>query len=141
MILLDTHILSEMMRPKPDTGVISWLNQQDSQGLFICSISIAEISYGLYVLPKGKRKKQLQQRFELFIRKAFQFRLQGFDEQAANLYGNVMGEAKLTGHPMSIADGQIAAIALVNSFTLATRNIKDFKHSGVRLINPFGRVI
>ena len=137
MMLLDTNILSEMMRPKPNDDVILWLNQQDSQGLFISSISIAEISYGLYVLPKGKRKQNLQQRFELFVRKAFQFRLLDFNEQAGNIYGKVMGEAKLTGHPMSVADGQIAAIALAKGFTLVTRNIKDFEYSGVVLINPF----
>lgn len=137
MMLLDTNILSEMMRPKPDENVILWLNQQHSQNLFISSIGIAEISYGLYVLPKGKRKQQLQIRFEQFISQAFQFRLLDFNEQAANRYGSVMGEAKLTGHPMSIADGQIASIALVNAFTLITRNIKDFKHSGIKLINPF----
>lgn len=137
MMLLDTNILSEMMRPKPDGNVILWLNQQDSQNLFISSISIAEISYGLYVLPQGKRRQQLQQRFELFVKKAFQFRLLDFNEQAGNIYGKVMGEAKLTGHPMSIADGQIAAIALAQGFTLVTRNIKDFKYSGIMLINPF----
>jgi predicted nucleic acid-binding protein len=137
MMLLDTNILSEMMRPKPNDDVILWLNQQDSQGLFISSISIAEISYGLYVLPKGKRKQNLQQRFELFVRKAFQFRLLDFNEQAGNIYGKVMGEVKLTGHPMSVADGQIAAIALAKGFTLVTRNIKDFEYSGVVLINPF----
>lgn len=137
MMLLDTNILSEVMRPKPDASVILWLNQQFSQDLFISSISIAEIRYGLYILPKGKRRLELYQRFEQFVKQAFQFRILNFDEQAANMYGNVMGEAKLTGYPMSFADGQIAAISLVNGATLVTRNIKDFKHSGVVLINPF----
>ena len=137
MMLLDANILSEMVRPRPDANVILWLNQQDSQDLFISSISIAEISYGLYVLPHGKRKQQLQIRFEQFVSQAFQFRLLDFDERAANIYGNVMGEAKLTRHPMSIPDGQIAAIALTNGFAVVTRNIKDFKYSGVMLINPF----
>jgi len=91
----------------------------------------------LYVLPHGKRRQQLQIRFEQFVSQAFQFRLLDFDERAANIYGNVMGEAKLTGHPMSIPDGQIAAIALTHGFAVVTRNIKDFKYSGVMLINPF----
>ena len=137
MLLLDTNILSEMMRPKPNAKVIAWLNQQSSQALFISSISIAEIHYGLYMLPSGKRKQQLQQRFEQFVHQAFQFRLLDFDGPSANLYGNVMGEAKLNGHPMSIADGQIAAITLAHNFVLVTRNTKGFKHSGVELINPF----
>ena len=137
MMLLDTNILSEMMRPSPDANVISWLNQQDSQTLFVCSISIAEICYGLYILPKGKRKQQLQHRFDRFINQAFQFRLLYFDQHAASTYGDIMGEAKLTGHPMSIPDGQIAAIARMKGFTLVTRNIKDFQYTGIPLINPF----
>ncbi len=137
MIVLDTNIISEIMRPKPDDTVIEWLNQQNSLDLFVNSISIAEISYGLYVLPNGKRKQQLQTRFEQFINNGFQFRILTFDEQAARMYGKVMGEAKRTGHPMSIADGQIAAIALTNDFAVATRNIKDFSYCGVRLVNPF----
>lgn len=137
MIVIDTNIISETMRPKPNRKVIAWLNQQHSLDLFVSSISIAEISYGLYVLPDGKRKQQLHIRFEQFINNAFQFRLLTFDEPAARMYGRVMGEAKRTGHPMSIADGQIAAIALANDFAVATRNIKDFNYCGVRLVNPF----
>jgi len=90
MMLLDTNILSEMMRPSPDANVISWLNQQDSQTLFVCSISIAEIGYGLYILPKGKRKQQLQHRFDRFINQAFQFRLLDFDQHAASTYGDII---------------------------------------------------
>jgi len=137
MMLQDTNILSEMMRPCPDASVISWLNWQDSQTLFVCSISIAEICYGLYILPTGKRKQQLKHRFDQFISQAFQFNLLDFDQHAASIYGDIMGESKLTGHPMSIPDGQIAAIARMKGFTLITRNIKDFQYTGVPLINPF----
>ncbi len=137
MIILDTNIISEVMRPQPQKKVLSWLNQQDSVNLFVSSISIAEINYGLYVLPEGKRKQQLQARFEQFVNRAFQYRILDFDEQAAKIYGKVMGEGRLIGHPMSVPDGQIASIALMNGFILATRNVKDFKYCGVEIFNPF----
>ena len=137
MIILDTNIISEVMRPQPEQNVIQWLNKQRSNDLYISSISIAEINYGLYVLPQGRRKQQLKSRFNQFINKAFLYQTLDFDEQAAILYGQVMGEGKLIGHPMSVLGGQIAAIALHNGFAVASRNVKDFKYCGVEIINPF----
>ncbi len=138
MILLDTNIVSEFMRPEPNSNVISWLNEQQTSQLFLSSVTIAEIGYGLFVLPKGKRKEQLQLRFEQFTKNAFSYRILDFTEQAAQNYAKVMGEKQQTGRPMSVPDGQIAAIALSNGFALATRNIKDFEDCGVELLNPFG---
>jgi len=137
MILLDTNIVSEMMRPEPNSNVISWLNEQQTPQLFLSSITIAEIGYGLYVLPEGKRKQQLQLRFEQFTKNAFSYRILDFTEQAAQNYARVMGDKHQSGRPMSVPDGQIAAIALANGFALATRNIKDFEDCGVELLNPF----
>jgi len=139
MIILDTNIISEMMRPQPNANVVTWLNQQHSPDLFITSITIAEISYGLFILPTGKRKQQLQNNFEKFVDKAFRYRILDFAEQTAKVYGKVMGEGKLKGQPMSIPDGQIASIALENGYSVATRNIKDFSYCGVELINPFNK--
>ncbi len=137
MIILDTNIISEVMRPLPDQNVIQWLNKQKSDNLYVSSISIAEINYGLYALPQGKRKQQLKNRFKQFINKAFCYRILDFDKQAAILYGQIMGEGKLTGHPMNVLDGQIAAIALHHGFAVASRNVKDFNYCGVEIINPF----
>ena len=137
MILLDTNIVSELMRPRPNPDVIMWLNVQQSAEIFLSSISIAEIGYGLYILPNGKRKQLLQQRFEKFVKNAFSFRVLSFTEQSARAYAGLMGERRLLGRPMSIPDGQIAAIVLINGFAGATRNIKDFEYCGLELINPF----
>ena len=137
MILLDTNIVLEIMRPRPEINVINWLNRQYSPDLHISSITIAEIIYGLSVLPDGQRKQILRQRFERFFKEAFQYRILGFGEEEARIYGPLMAESKLAGRPMSIPDGQIAAIAITNSCDIATRNIRDFKHCGVTLINPF----
>ncbi len=137
MIVLDTNIVSEFMRPEPHKNVIAWLNNQKSSQLFLSSITLAEIGYGLYIHPNGKRKEQLQSLFDAFIKKAFSQRIVDFNEDAAKAYARVMGTSRQTGRPMSVPDGQIASIALTHGFALATRNIKDFKTCGLELINPF----
>ncbi|MCI5122563.1 MAG: type II toxin-antitoxin system VapC family toxin [Candidatus Electrothrix sp. AUS4] len=137
MILLDTNVVSEVMRPNPSENVLHWLNQQNSGRLFISSITIAEICYGLRVLPIGKRRQQLETRFEAFVAQGFYQRILDFDESAARAYAELMGICKEKGYPMSFPDGQIAAVAQINRLTLATRNIRDFVACGIELINPF----
>jgi predicted nucleic acid-binding protein len=137
MILLDTNVVSEVMRPKPSENVLHWLNQQNSSSLFISSITIAEICYGLRVLPIGQRRRQLETLFEAFVAQGFSGRILDFDESAARAYAELMGQRREKGCPMSLPDGQIAAVAHVNRLTLATRNIRDFVACGIELINPF----
>ena len=137
MIVLDTNIISEIMRPQPDTDVVAWLNQCAIEQLFITSTTLAEIYYGLAILPDGQRKQNLQQRFDYFITQGFSERILVFDAKAAVIYAEIMGQSKRIGQPMSFPDGQIAAITQTHHFSLATRNIKDFKHCSVPLINPF----
>lgn len=137
MILLDTNIISELMKAQPHERVLTWVNQQDSDTLFISSITIAEIAYGLQILPTGQRQKLLETRFEQFISQAFYDRILSFTVSAARLYGEIMGYRKTLAHPLSTFDGQIAAIALAHNMSLATRNTKDFKDCGLTLINPF----
>jgi len=137
VIVLDTNIISEVMRPQPNPAVLAWLNRQDSTHLFITSVSIAEIGYGLRVLADGQRRRTLLSRFEQFIAQGFEYRILGFDKPAAEAYAEIMGYRKEMGCPMSFPDGQIAAITRINHFKLATRNIKDFERCGIDLINPF----
>lgn len=137
MILLDTNLISEMMKVSPSPKVIHWLNQQNTTQLYVSAVTIAEISYGLHVLPNGKRRILLEQAFDSAISEAFKQRILPFDERSAHIYGNIMGERKKFGRPMSICDGQIAAIALVHEMAIATRNIKDFQDCDIELINPF----
>ena len=96
-------------------------------------------SSGINVLPQGKKKALLETKFNQFIQHAFSGRILSFDEAAANIYGNIMGYRKASGKPMSMADGQIASIALTHSLTLATRNIKDFNDCELILVNPFDK--
>ncbi|MCK9398179.1 MAG: type II toxin-antitoxin system VapC family toxin [Methylobacter sp.] len=137
MIVLDTNIISEVMRPHPSESVVAWLNRQPGTNLFITSISLAEIGYGLRVLADGQRRRNLQNRFEEFVTQGFEYRVLDFDAAAARIYSEIMGHQKEIGSPMSFPDGQIAAITLANHFILATRNIKDFNHCGLDLVNPF----
>lgn len=137
MILIDTNIISELMKLKPDVKVLHWLNQQETDQLFITTVSIAEIMYGLQSLPDGKRRYFLEIAFEKAIEEGFRDRILAFDEEAARVYGRIMAHRKKLGRPMSILDGQIAAIAFVFHCKLATRNIKDFQNCDLELINPF----
>ena len=137
MRVLDTNVVSVVMRPTPNPHVILWLNLQQSSQLFLSSISIAKFAYGLYILPNGKRKQQLQFRFEQIIANAFSYRILEFTEQNARTYATLMGERKQAGRPMSVPDGQISVITLTSGFALAIRNIKDFEHCRLELINPF----
>ena len=108
--------------------------------LFITTITLAEIGYGLRVLPGGLRRRQLQTRFEQFIAQAFEERVLDFTVPDAHAYAEIMGHRKETGRTMSLPDGQIAGIALAHGFAVATRNIKDFEDCDVELINPFAFV-
>lgn len=137
MIILDTNIISEMMRQSPSPKVVDWIDQQDIGDLYITAITIAEISYGINVLPNGKRRQLLEDKFHKTIASAFKYRVCFFDEASAYLYGKLMGLRKERGRPLSILDGQIAAIALSQEASVATRNEVDFQECGVELINPF----
>ncbi len=137
MIVLDTNIISEIMRPRPSVNVTDWLNAQVTHQLYITSITIAEVLYGLQILPEGKRRRKLEQGFETFIANAFDQRILVFDEQAGRKYAELMAYRKKTGRPMSLPGGQIASIARVHGFSVATRNIADFESCGLQLINPF----
>lgn len=137
MILIDTNVISEMMKPVPDKIVLEWIDCQEATELFISTITIAEISYGLTALPDGKRRESLERAFANAILESFTGRILPFDELAAYQYGKIMGHRKQLGKVLSVLDGQIAAIATVHHAKVATRNVRDFVHCGLQLINPF----
>ena len=137
MIILDTNVVSEFMTSPPASAVLDWLNAQETTSLFLTTITIAEIGFGLRIMPKGRRRDLLTERFEQFVTTAFEQRILSFDEDAARVYGEVLGYRREIGRPISSLDGQIAAIARTRGFSVATRNIKDFEDCQVDLINPF----
>lgn len=137
MVILDTNVVAEMMKASPAPVVISWLNDQESAALFLTTITLGEIGYGLRVMPQRKRRLQLEQGFERLVAEGFAGRILAFDEEAARHYGEVMGRRKELGRPLSVPDGQIASIARARGFGVATRNVRDFTECGVEVLNPF----
>jgi len=137
MILLDTNVVSEVMKVAPSANVLRWLDDQSSSAVYVSAVTVGEIEYGLRILPDGRRRLHLKERFEQFVALAFAQRVLGYEEAAARLYGEIMGLRKELGRPMSVPDGQIAAIARSHGLSIATRNTRDFEECGVDLLNPF----
>jgi len=140
-MLLDTNIISEVMRSLPSQQLVNWLNQQSAPECFISSITLAEIEYGMTTLPSGSRRDSLLMKFNQFIAQGFDERVLVFDAQSAVYFARVMLLRKQQGRPISFQDGQIAAIALQHGLPLATRNTKDFEGVGLVLVNPFDTVV
>lgn len=137
MIILDTNIISEVMRPKPSSKVVDWLDQQEAHRLYLTSITLAEIHYGIGALLDGQRKQRLASQLRAYVTEGFEGRVLDFTAKSAHYYAEIMVNRKASGMPMSMADGQIAAIAREHQFSVATRNQKDFLECGLELINPF----
>jgi toxin FitB len=137
VIVLDTNVISELMRPVPDARVTTWLDAQDPLSLYTTTITVAEIQQGIHCLPKGKRRSNLEQGFERFVAAAFPGRLLGLDQQAANACGRVSQLREQKGLHADMVDMLIAAIVTTAQASLATRNISDFEACGLKLINPW----
>jgi toxin FitB len=137
MIILDTNVISEAMSPSPHASVLRWLSGQTTSGLFTTTISLAEIVYGIELLPAGKRRSGLLIAAENMFAKLFAARILSFDEPAARAFASIAVERRLGGRPITLFDAQIAAIARANAANLATRNSADFEACGIRLVNPW----
>ena len=129
MIILDTNVVSELLRPAPDPQVENWLGTQDGTRIFLTVVSEAELRYGVALLPKGARRDALQHAVDAMLREDFRGRILSFDSAAAEVYAIIAAERRRGGSPISQFDCQIAAIARVAGFSLATRNVKDFVDS------------
>lgn len=137
MILLDTNILSELMRPVPEHNVLKWLDLLPSSECYISAITKAEIELGIALLPEGKRKSSLQTAAELMFNE-FPDRCLSFNSCASSKYAEIVAIRTRIGRPVSVEDAQIAAIALTHNMPLATRNTSDFEFiEGLTIINPW----
>ena len=137
MIILDTSVLSELMRPKPSARVLAWVDAQPPRDLFITAVTEAEIFYGIQLLGKGKRREALLAAAEAMFEEDFAGRVFGFEGDAARMFAQVAARRRTLGRPISHADAQIAAIALVRNMKLATRNVADFVECGVEVVDPW----
>ena len=138
MIILDTNVLSEVMASSPAPSVLEWVSKQRlADDLFVTAITVAEILYGIELLPKGKRHEKLLLEAEAMFAEDFNRRILPFDEPAARIFGKIAATRRSQGRPIATLDAQIASIARTNGATLATRNAADFEGCGVRLVNPW----
>jgi toxin FitB len=137
LIILDTNVVSEPLRSKPDANVLNWLDQQDIQTLYLTTITLAELSHGVAALPDGRRRKQLEAALEERILPLFADRLLAFDSAAAKAYPSIRLRADSTGRAIGTADCYIASIAAANDYTVATRDLAPFEAAGVAVVNPW----
>ena len=137
MILLDTNILSELMRPAPEVAVEQWLADQPVASVFISAITEAELRYGLALMAPGKRRSALAVEIENMLGEDFSGRILPFDSPAAVAFAEIAAERRQAGRPISQADAQIAAIARSRGAALATRNVPDFEGCGIEIVNPW----
>jgi predicted nucleic acid-binding protein len=137
MILLDTNVVSEMTRPQPDLRVVSWLDVQKAEDLYLSSVSLAELLLGISLLPDGRRKDELTSILHHQALPLFEGRILSFDPRAAAAYAAIIANARRNGVSIGIADGQIAATALVNGGAIATRDTAPFRATDLQVINPW----
>jgi predicted nucleic acid-binding protein len=137
MIILDTNVLSELMRPKPSPRVAGWVAKQPARELFTTSITQSEIFYGIELLNKGKRREELLAAAEAMFAEDLAGRIFGFESDAARVFSKIAAHRRALGRPISHADAQIAAIAQVQGTKLATRNVADFEDCGLDVVDPW----
>ena len=137
MILLDTNVVSEALRPDPNTKVISWLDGQIWETLYLSAITVAELRMGAAVLPDGRKKDLLVDRLENRIFPLFEGRILAFDEPTAAVYAQIRSTARKQGKAVAAADGYIAATAKLHRMVVATRDISPFLATGLKVFNPW----
>ena len=136
MILLDTNVVSEAMKPTPDEAVRAWLDEQAAETLFLSSVTIAEMMFGIGALPEGKRKERLTEALD-GVMELFADRVLPFDVDAARRYADIAVKARAAGKGFPTPDGYIAAIAAAKGFTVATRDNSAFEAANVTVIDPW----
>jgi toxin FitB len=139
-MILDTNVLSALMSVPPVAAVIQWMDEQAADRLFTTAITVAEVRYGLGIMPEGRRRTDLILQADAMFGQDFRGRILSFDEQTANAFGELSSQRRALGRPISISDGYIAAIATVHAMPIVNRNVKDFEELGLQLINPFENV-
>lgn len=137
MILLDTNVVSALMRRDPEQVVIDWLDSQPSESIWTTSITVFEVKTGLHRLAAGRRRRDLEQAFDALLTQELEGRVQSFDTAAATAAGKIAAERQTAGRSVEIRDVQIAGIASARRAQLATRNTRHFTDLGIALLDPW----
>ena len=136
-LLLDTNVVSELLRPSPNPAVESWVAARLASELYFSAVGEAELRYGVAMLPEGQRKDALATAIEGILREDFEDRILPFDSSAARAYANIAAGHRAAGRTVAPADCQIAAIAHSRSMAVATRNVRDFEDIGIEVVDPW----
>jgi predicted nucleic acid-binding protein len=137
MIVLDTNVISELMHPRGDAHVLTWVDELQAGDVYLTAVTAAELRYGALRLPDGRRKAELADRIERTLAEDFGGRILSFDDDASTHYADIVVAREHRGLPISMADAQVAAICRCHTARLATRNTKDFAHTGIDLVDPW----
>lgn len=137
MIILDTNVVSELMRSAPNATVIRWMATQHAEDLHVTSVTMGEVLYGIELLPSGKQQERLRAGAERVFRALFNERVLSFEARAAREFSIIASTRRRRGRPISELDVQIAAIARAHGAVIATRNTRDFEGCGIRVVNPW----
>lgn len=137
MILLDTNVVSETMRPNPDEKVLAWLDSQGFESLYLCTITVAELRSGVLLMPVGKRQQMLHALLEHKVLPVFAGRILPFDMSCTAAYASVLSTSRRQGHVLQVADACIAAVAMAHGFIVASRDDAPFLAAGLTVINPW----
>ena len=138
--LLDTNVLSELLRAAPDAAVLAWFAAQPAETLFVSAVTQAEMMLGARLLPSSRRRSSLEVAVRAMFDEDFAGRILPFDSAAVAPYVDIVSSRRAAGRPISQFDAQIAAIARHHGTGLATRNVDDFEACGVAVVNPWGRI-
>ena len=139
MIILDTNVLSELLRPTPEPQVEAWLAAQDGTNVYFTAVGEAELRHGVAILPAGRRRTALGAAIDGILDEDFRDRILPFDREAARAYAAIAAERRAAGRPISQFDCQIAAIARAHAASVATRNTSDYEGCGIALIDPWNK--
>ena len=137
MIILDTNVLSALMRTAPETVVVRWLDHQPAESIWITSITLFETRLGLALLPKGRRRQSLESAFARLLEEDLENRVLDFDSAAATEAAALAAARQRAGRPVDMRDTQIAGIALARRATLATRNVRHFQDLNLSVVDPW----
>lgn len=137
MIIIDTNIISDLWRVEPNSNVLTWMDAQAIETLYLSAITVAELRYGLATMPEGKRRTIYQERLEQEVLPTFAGRVLAFDLDTSKAYAKLMARAKAEGKAIARADGYIAATAATHGLIVATRDTSPFEASGLEVINPW----
>jgi toxin FitB len=137
MIVLDTNVVSAIMQPAPDKAVVEWLNHQQLDSLWLTSITVLEVRFGLEILARGRKRRQIEDAFARHLNEDMQGRVFPFDHAAAEIAAEFAARRRIAGRPVEFRDVEIAGIVVARRATLATRNVRDFDDFAIDIVNPW----